>query len=207
METIKNSLVAVCLLGVIVLTGCYSYLVVQQIKSQNPVQNVGGGYAPVEPYFLTAGSGIASSVGSIGISATTTNRVFLTNGGVASSTITLPLENADELDVNLRAIASSSASILQMAEYVSDNGLDYYPVDIATSTPQTYLSTIVSSGENPRTWSLSTSTSQSCFTNEVCKHIIIPVPGYAKFVQLRFTVTGSNASVWGYAVPRRYVPN
>ena len=187
--------------------GCwYLYDSVGRIVTGNS-QNVGGGYAGVEQYFLTAGAGTATSAGIQNINSTTTARVFLTTTAAASSTITVPFENADELDINMRAIASSSAAALLFTLYTSDNLVDLYPMNIATGSPTTYNQSVMNVGEASYVWPLATSTVPICFANEVCKHIVIPTPGYARYLIVKYGITGANASVWGYATPRRFVPN
>ena len=168
-----------------------------------------GGFAPVERYHMT---GPAATITAGAIEATTT-KIFLATTAAASTTITYPAENADQMDLTLRAVASSSLGTLRWTTYASDNYIpatgygDWYPISVATTTGTRDALEVVPVSEPVVSWSLSTSTGPVCFTNEVCRHIVITNPGYAKYIRVNFGVTGSNASVWGYAVPRRAVPN
>jgi hypothetical protein len=128
-------------------------------------------------------------------------------GATASSTITIPILNSSQVEVNLRAVASSSAANLVFAKYYSDDGVDYYPVHEATTTLTAQIPTVIQVGEVLHSWNLSTtSIAIPCNTNEVCKHITI-VPGYGRFLQIRFAVSGANAGVWGSAITKENIPN
>lgn len=169
--------------------------------AQAEASNVGGAYTQGAKYFLTAGSGVATQAGS---TEATTTKVFLTTADTASSTITGILNRADQIDLNLRAIGSTTAATLQFAIDTSDNGIDWYPIEEATTTTQ--LPYAHTSGQIQHAWGLSTSSLPICATNEVCKHFSLKGV-YANYFRIRFSVYGANAAVYGYAVPREIIPN
>lgn len=176
-------------------------------KSQNQEQQkafAGNAEALGQISYLVAGSGNSQDSGLV--SATTT-RSYLVTTATASSTISGFLGRANRIDINLRAIASSTAARLNWALDTSPNGVDYYPYEFgsfSTTSPPFVLAT----GDAQYTWSLSTTsaTIAACGTNEICKHAVIDNV-YAPYYRIRLNVSGSNASVWGMAQVIEPLPN
>lgn len=165
---------------------------------------VGGSpLAQGQAFYLTPGTGTLQDAGSINA---TTTKVYLTVGANASSTITGYLDRGNRIDLNIRAVASSSTAVLRYTLDVSPNGVDYYPYqDVAlsaTSSPP-YPYTV---GDVKYLWNLSTSTEALCGTNEICKHTVIPNV-VSKYFRIRFDVTTAAAAVWAEARVAEPVPN
>lgn len=197
-ETINKILGGAVLLAAVLL-GFYASLA----YAQN--QNLGGNAFDIKTkFFLSAGSGVSTDAGEL--SATTT-KVYLNVGDAASSTIRGFLGRGDQLDMNLRARASSSASTLIYAIDVSDNGLDWYSLEEVATTTSGYRYSGI--GESRHFWNMSTSTSPICGTNEICRHIVLPgsYSFYGQFFRIRFGVEGNNAAVYGYAFAHEPVQN
>ncbi len=153
--------------------------------------------------YLTAAGGASTEAGEQ--TATTTN-IFLGTANTASSSIIGQLDRGDQIDVKVRAIASSSAGILHLAPYVSDNGVDWYAVAQATSTTNSPV--LYQSGYADNSWGMSTSSmpGSTCGTNESCTNITLS-GFWGKFYKIDMWVTGANAAVHAYGVVREQVPN
>ncbi len=164
-------------------------------------QNTAAPFMAGTESFLVSPSGTNVAAGRI--EATTTKHSLLTT--TASSTLSGYLGRADQIDLKLRAIASSSLASLRYSVFVSDNNIDFYPIDTATTTTQNPQ--LVTSGTIVNTWNLSTSTSGSqCSGNaaEVCKDITIRNI-YSKYFKIHISVEGASAAVWAKAFPREYI--
>lgn len=203
-----KNLISLVIAVVVSFTVMYGvYVGINKIASPDEYGNeaVGGGVTQGQRYYLTAGTGIATADGN---TEATTTKVFLltTAGGAASSTITGIMERADQIDVVLRAIGSSTASNIIFVRQFSNDNIDWYSMDEATTTNANTIGVVHNTNDVNHIWNLSTSSQLICGTNEVCKHIVLK-DGYAKYFRLKFKVTGANAAVWGYAVPRENTPN
>lgn len=199
-----KNLTGIVIAILVIFGGGYGIFVgINKIATPEPIdgRDVGGGVSQGQRYYLTAGTGVSTNAGEI--SATTT-KVYLQTTSTASSTISGVFERGDQIDLKMRAIASSSAlASLAIKVYGSDNQLgDWYPV-MATSSS---ISSSVINGEVALVLPLATSSINTCGTNEICREITLS-GFYSKYFRVVIDVIGSNAAVWGYAVPRESTPN
>lgn len=211
-----KNLTSIVIAIVVAFSGSYAAFVgINRLASpEDSDVSVGGGVTQGQRYYITAGTGLSTHAGDPSAS---TTKVYLqsTATGAASSTITGVMERADSIDLNIRAIASSSAANLVFVREFSDNKYDWYAFDEATTTVANAIPIGHDSTNILHSWNLSTTTQLPCgggysqpsaTSTEVCKHIELK-GGYAKYFRIKFWVTGANASVWAYAVPRESVPN
>ncbi len=191
-SSIKENLIAAIICLGLIATGA-----LWGIRGFAPTADAAANVGPTvqgTQYFITAASGVNRQAGSI---VATTSKVFLTTADTASSTIAGVLKRGSQIDLDLRAIASTSASVLNLAIETSDNGVDFYPLEEATTTSQNPL--MMSNGAIAHTWNLSTTSGAvSCGTNEICKHVSFSNLSGTLF-RVRIWVTGANAAAWAKA--------
>lgn len=192
----KKVLAAIALFGFVALTS----LVMVQTAREADAQSNGSSITPSQRYYLNAGTG---SVAEAGEPSATTTDIFISTGATASSTIQGQLNRGDQINLFVRALASSSAASLNFVLETSENNVDWYPVDSATSS--TDLPNVIASGDTKFTWSLATSTDSNCATNTVCKHITVGSNVYATYFRIRFGITGANAAIHAFAHVRESV--
>ncbi len=160
-----------------------------------------GVFGPGTESFLVSGGALVQP----GQIAATTSKHYFTAAVTASSTLSGYLGRSNQIDLKVRAIASSSAAILRFTVLTSDNNTDFYPIDFATTTTPNL--SMVTSGAIVSSWSLATSTSGSACAqniNEVCKDITIRNV-YSRYFKILISVEGANAAVWAKAFPLEFV--
>ena len=188
------------LLAAMVLFTAYTVAFSMFAQRADAQSTSGSAFSPSQRYYLTAGTGSATESGEI--SATTTD-IFMSTAATASSTIQGQLNRGDQINLFVRGLASSSAANLNWVVETSENNIDWYPVDSATST--TDLQQVVNVGDTKYNWGLATSTDSNCATNTVCKHVTIGQDLYANYFRIRFGITGANAAVHAFAHIRETV--
>lgn len=184
----------------IVLSGIVGLILTLLIASQAKVpeqkaQNVGGGFAVDQAYYITPGTGTAMGAGA---AEATTTPAYLTTADTATSTVKGFAGRATNIDLYLGATASTSAtSKLQYFVSFSPNNVDWYKED-CSSIDTTIL---VTHGATAcvHQWTITGSGYQT-------KNITIGAT-QAKYFKIDFGVTGANASLWAAAVPRDENPN
>ena len=136
--------------------------------------------------------------------ATTTRTTLSTNVGVASSTLTLRLADAQSFDFNLCALASTSAGTMRYKVFYSQGD----PETLAASSTLTWFqetnvqasTTLAQSGtvmlaHAPVEHYLALSTTDTCFN-------LNQNPASAKWVQIRMSAQGATSTVWRSVVPK-----
>lgn len=164
-------------------------------QAQKLEQNIGGGFAIDQAYYLTAGTGVVMRDGA---SEATTTPAYLTTTDTATSTIKGFAGRATNIDLYLGATASTSAtSKLQYFVSFSPNNVDWYKED-CSSIDSTVL---VTHGATScvHQWTITGTGYQT-------KNITIGAT-QAKYFKIDFGVTGANASLWASAIPRDENPN
>ena len=191
-----------------VIGGCwYLYDSIGRVASEKyaPVaQNVGGaGFSIDQAYYLASagtGSGFATTTPGEA-SATTTVTYFLPSS--ATTTITGFTGRADQIDLNLLAVASSTATVwlytVQFSpNYVSSTGNgDWYNEDCSTITSNTVITHGASACSH--TWTPGTAVTQK-------KNFSIGTT-QSKWFRINFSVNGAGGSLHAQAIPRDVVPN
>lgn len=135
----------------------------------------------------------------------TTTPVFLIAGAAGTTTMTGSYQNATALDLSLLAIGSSSPAVLAYAMDVSDNAIDWYTLDSATTTASggPINSVLHAPVGLANLLPLATTTASG---NSIFVHTLMAAKESekvtAKYWRLRFSVNGANASLWAEAVPR-----
>lgn len=134
-------------------------------------------------------------------SSATTSPTYLTAGS-ATTSLAFASNDAESIDLNLIATASSSSATLQYTIEFSnsvncpDGNADWFPEDGYTNTSNT----LVTHGNGARlhSWNLATSTN-AVASNFTRKNLSI-TPVASACTRINFSLSGANSSLWAEAV-------
>jgi len=157
------------------------------------------------------------TVSYLGGSVATTTMQYLTTAGAATSTIIIPISKADQADINMLFVSSSTASTLNFTiDFSDDSGCDtastslvtgqtYYPVSYTSScnwfretTNSVAGNLILEASTTIHQWNPATTATSSKNVSESSLA--------ANYMRVQFYVTGANGGVWAQIASKSQRP-
>lgn len=125
----------------------------------------------------------------------TTTPVYLASGG-ASTSLVMPTSLATSVHFNAVVVSSSTASVLNWTEQVSNDGINWYTEDTASTTAATSTSSTAPLGH---AWipGQTAATYRNFATN----------PSPSKYTRLTFYASGANLSLYAQGIVLNQTPN
>lgn len=173
--------------------------VVQLFIGDSIVNTLGVAVADQASYITPTGATLA------GQASATTTRTFLSTAATASTTVLGALNNATRLAINVQSTGSSSAATLEFSVDFSDDNIDFFGQDTATTTSIVGANVIPHpTVEVKHHWNVATT---SVTGNKVGRTFVLEDLPAAKYYRVRFGTWGANQSIWAKVVPTTEIPN
>lgn len=161
--------------------------------------NLKGGFSQGGNFYIeSAGAGSAIDAGDVNA---TTTKAYLVTTATASTTVVGSLGRADRLVLNVQSMGSTSAATLNFTIDVSNDKIDWFVFDQATSTSNS--PTLHQAIQPVHTWTVATTSESGVHARR--SFTFKDLAG--KYFRIRFGTTGANQAIWVNAIPLENTPN